>query len=58
MKNKVFYMNMLLMCIMTSCGDDNAPPIPAQPQLLNRMKLMLRPTKTAGLQFPIKTGVK
>lgn len=29
MKNKVFYMSMLLMCIMTSCGDDNAPPIPA-----------------------------
>lgn len=29
MKNKVFYMSMLLMCIMTSCSDDNAPPIPA-----------------------------
>ena len=28
MKNKVFYMSMLLMCIMTSCGDDNAPPAP------------------------------
>ena len=28
MKNKVFYMSMLLMCIMTSCGDDNAPPTP------------------------------
>ena len=54
MKNKVFYMSMLLMCIMTSCGDDNAlpPRIPlsrlilllrctSQPQLLNRMKLML-----------------